>query len=301
MELQLRDALVRPWRSTDAEALARNANARSIWLNLRDGFPHPYTLADAHAFLERALPTFWCIESEGEAAGGIGLVPGTDVERFSAELGYWLGERFWGRGIVSQAVAAVTEHAFASLGLQRVFALPYGRNAASARVLEKAGYTLEGTLRRASFKDGAFVDQLLYARLRDDTEPLPRHALTILAVDDLAEAVAFYDAALGWPHVVDVPVYVEMKHPAGQRLGLYLRDAYANNTMLPPARVGHDHVTPTELYFYVHDLDRAVLRLEAAGARVTSAAALRDWGDEAAYLRDPFGHVVVVARVGRSH
>jgi len=296
MELQLRDASVRPWRSSDAEALARNANARSIWLNLRDGFPHPYTVADAHAFLERAVPTFWCIEVQGEAAGGIGLVPGADVERFSAELGYWLGERFWGRGIVSEAVAAVTRHAFDGLGMHRVFALPYVRNTASARVLEKAGYTLEARLRHASFKDGDFVDQFLYARLSDDVEPLPRQALTILAVDNLAEAVAFYDAALGWPHVVDVPVYVEMQHPTGQRLGLYVRDAYAGNTGLPATRTADDEVGSAELYFYVHDLDAAVQRLQAAGASVLSPRAARDWGDEAAYVRDPFGHVVVVAR-----
>lgn len=168
MRLELGGAVVRPWHQSDAEALARHANARSIWLNLRDAFPHPYTLRDAEAFIGRGIATFWCIEVGGEAGGGIGLSPGQDVERFSAELGYWLGEAFWGRGNVTEAVAAVTRHAFETMGLHRVFALPYAHNEASARVLEKCGYRLEGTLRDASFKDGKFVNQHLYARLKTD-------------------------------------------------------------------------------------------------------------------------------------
>ena len=168
MRLELDDAIVRSWEPADADALARHASSRSVWLNLRDAFPHPYTKQDAEAFIGRGIPTFWCIEVDGEAAGGIGLSPGQDVERFSAELGYWLGEAFWGRGIVTQAVAAVTRHAFETMGLHRVFALPYAHNRASARVLEKCGYALEGTLRASSFKDGQFVDQLLYAKLKTD-------------------------------------------------------------------------------------------------------------------------------------
>lgn len=169
MELELRDGIVRPWALSDAKALARHANARSIWLNLRDAFPHPYTLDDAHAFLDRAVSTFWCIEVDGEAAGGIGIMPLQDVERFSAELGYWLGEAYWGRGIVTDAVRAVTAHAFSTMDVHRIFALPYAHNVASARVLDKSGFTLEGRLRQSAFKDGRFVDQLLYARLKTDS------------------------------------------------------------------------------------------------------------------------------------
>ena len=91
---------------------------------------------------------------------------GADVERTSAEIGYWLGEGVWGRGIASAAVRAVSEHAFAAYGLTRLFAVPYARNAASARVLEKAGYVLEGRLRRSAIKDGVVLDQLLYALVR---------------------------------------------------------------------------------------------------------------------------------------
>lgn len=295
MRLELDRSVVRPWQKSDADALTRHANARSIWLNLRDGFPHPYTRADAESFLESAPSTYWCIEVGGEAAGGIGLSRGEDVERYAAELGYWLGEAHWGQGIVSEAVASVTDYAFAELGVHRMFALPYAHNRASARVLEKSGYTLEAQLRDASFKDGAFVDQLLYARVQTDDVPCPRHALTILAVDDLADATSFYGAVLGWQRVVEVPVYVEFRHRAGQRLGLYTREAYDQTVGASSRGVDGDNATGTELYFHVHDLDAAMQRAVRAGAVETSARALRPWGDEAVYYRDPLGNVLVLA------
>ena len=158
---------VRSWRTDDAESLARHANNRKIWLNLRDIFPHPYTLADARRFLAmmtaQSPELAYCISFEGQAVGGIGLKPCYDVERFSAEIGYWLGEDFWGRGIMTAAVTAVTRHGIKSLGLNRVFALPYARNAPSCRLLEKAGYVLEGRMIRSAFKDGRWEDQFLYA------------------------------------------------------------------------------------------------------------------------------------------
>ncbi|MEX2315947.1 MAG: GNAT family N-acetyltransferase [Pirellulales bacterium] len=134
---------VRSWRTEDAGELARHANNRKIWLNLRDSFPHPYTLDDAQQFLSGAVgksPELdYCIAADDRAIGGIGLRPNCDVERFSAEIGYWLGEEFWGRGIVTAAVTAVTRHGFESLGYNRVFALPYARNEPSCRLLHKAG------------------------------------------------------------------------------------------------------------------------------------------------------------------
>lgn len=173
---------VRSWRPSDARSLAHHANNRAVWRNLRDGFPHPYEPHHARAFLEMVASgpkeTIFCIACEDEAVGGVGLHPRTDVERFTAEIGYWLGEAHWGKGVASAAVVAVTEHAFAELGLHRVFALPYHHNVASCRVLEKAGYELEGRMRASAFKDGAIVDQFLYAAvspnvLRDDPD-LPR-------------------------------------------------------------------------------------------------------------------------------
>ncbi|MBN1272911.1 MAG: GNAT family N-acetyltransferase [Candidatus Aminicenantes bacterium] len=167
MELLLETCKIRSWRKNDAEALTVHADNRKIWRNLRDAFPHPYTLADAHRFIETALKkkpeTYFCIEKNGEAVGSIGLGLHTDVERFSAEIGYWLSERYWGCGIMSEVLKAVTEYAVQTFTLRRVYALPYAWNGVSFRVLEKAGYILEGRLRCSAFKDGSWVDQMMYA------------------------------------------------------------------------------------------------------------------------------------------
>lgn len=167
MHLQLTRCLVRSWTNDDLAALVKYADNRKIWLNLRDRFPHPYTRRDGRDFIQLARSqrpeTMFAIEVEGEAAGGIGFVPNSDVERVSAEIGYWLGEPFWGRGIVTEALAAVTRFAIETHHLTRVYALPYARNAASCRVLEKAGFTLEARLRRSAVKDGEIIDQMQYA------------------------------------------------------------------------------------------------------------------------------------------
>jgi [ribosomal protein S5]-alanine N-acetyltransferase len=167
--------LLRPWRAADAEALARHANNRNIACHLRDRFPHPYTLADAEAFLAHVSretsagpATNLAIDVAGEAAGGIGFTAGTDIERYSAEIGYWLSEAHWGRGIVTEAVMLVTGEAFERRGLLRMFALPFADNPPSVRVLEKAGYQCEGRLRSSATKYGRPRDQLLYARINED-------------------------------------------------------------------------------------------------------------------------------------
>ena len=167
MHLKLRLCEVRSWRSSDLESLVRYANNRRIWINLRDRFPHPYTTRDGRAFLkytrEQQPETAFAIVTGGEAVGGIGFQLQGDVERVSAEIGYWLGEPFWGRGIVTETLVALTGYAIATHGLSRVYAIPFAWNTASCRVLEKAGYVLEGRLRRSAVKDGAITDQLQYA------------------------------------------------------------------------------------------------------------------------------------------
>ncbi len=169
MRLEGRVCVVRPWRETDAASLVEHANNINVAKNLRDRFPHPYTRKNAQEFLRYAAaspdPSNLAIEVDGVAVGAIGYVPGTDVERFSAEIGYWLGEACWGRGIVSEAVVLLTEHAFTTLNLLRLFALPFADNLASARVLEKAGYVREALLRSSCVKYGEPRDQLLYARV----------------------------------------------------------------------------------------------------------------------------------------
>jgi ribosomal-protein-alanine N-acetyltransferase len=160
---------IRPWAKTDAESLAEHANNSNVAKHLRDRFPHPYTLKDAREFLRHAVgskdPTNLAIEADGQAVGAIGYVPGRDVERYSAEIGYWLGEALWGRGIVTEALQLVTHHAFEEMHYLRLFALPFADNAASIRVLEKAGYVREGLLRSSSVKFGEPRDQYMFAKV----------------------------------------------------------------------------------------------------------------------------------------
>jgi ribosomal-protein-alanine N-acetyltransferase len=162
---------LRPWCTQDDAAIAKYANNRAIWLNLRDGFPHPYSIEDARNFLNAAInqhpDTFYAIATPEEAIGSIGITILSDVHRLTAELGYWLAEPYWGRGVMSEAVRAFTDYAFERFGLVRIFAEPYARNAASCRVLEKAGFSLEGRMRRAAIKDGQQTDMFLYARIRE--------------------------------------------------------------------------------------------------------------------------------------
>ena len=167
MHLKLPTCDVRSWRTSDAEPISRYANNRKIWLNLRDRFPHPYTKRDARRFIRQvhddSPETAFAIAVDDEAVGGIGFMLHTDVERVSAEIGYRLGEQFWGRGIVTEALVAMTRHAIETHELTRVYAVPFAWNTASCRVLEKAGYVLEARLRRSAIKDGQVVDQLQYA------------------------------------------------------------------------------------------------------------------------------------------
>jgi RimJ/RimL family protein N-acetyltransferase len=171
MRLALTLSTVRPWAMADAESLQRHANNRDVSIQLRDRFPFPYTIENARTFLNwvttQATPTVWAIEVDGEACGGIGIELHTDVERVSAEIGYWLGEAMWGRGIITEALTAVTAEAFARFDLTRLYAVPFADHIASVRVLEKAGYVREGHLRQSAIKNGAIRDQLLFAAYRN--------------------------------------------------------------------------------------------------------------------------------------
>ena len=175
MLLPFAGGVIRDWRQSDAAPLARHANNRRVWANLRDRFPSPYTLDDAETWLRhcaRIVPvTDFAIEVDGEVAGGIGVVLCSDVERVGAEMGYWLGESIWGRGVMSAAVQVFAPWALDRFNLARLHANVFAFNAASARVLEKAGFVLEGRLRHSAFKNGVLIDQLLYARTRDDWKP----------------------------------------------------------------------------------------------------------------------------------
>jgi len=168
------DLSLRPWRLSDAADVARYANNEKIAANLRDVFPSPYTREDAAAYVESCIQNegrgqlYRAIEMDGEAVGSISLTLGTDVYRRSAELGYFLGEPFWGRGIMTAAVAAMCREGFGTWDIVRIYAEPYARNLASRRVLEKAGFTLEGTLRQSVCKNGEMLDACIYALIREE-------------------------------------------------------------------------------------------------------------------------------------
>ena len=167
MKITLRTCEVRSWQASDLSSLVQHANNRNVAINLRDRFPHPYTGRDGRAFIKMARQmrpeSFFAIAVDGAAVGGIGFVLQHDVDRVSTEVGYWLGESFWGRGIATEALIALTRHAIETHGFTRAFAVPFAHNTASCRVLEKAGYVLEARLRRSAIKDGQVVDQLQYA------------------------------------------------------------------------------------------------------------------------------------------
>jgi len=175
---RLQHCVIRPWGRPDAPSLVRHADDREVWRNLRDGFPHPYTPDAAEAWLafvaQQDPTTHFAIEVDGEAAGGIGFTLGEGAKERTAEIGYWLGRAVWGRGIATEALRAVTAHAFAEHPLDRLHACVFAWNLASVRVLEKAGYVREGCLSGAATKDGATTDVFLYGVLRP--EPLARRA-----------------------------------------------------------------------------------------------------------------------------
>lgn len=162
---------MRSWEWRDRDAIVRHANNRNVWINLVDRFPHPYTHSDARNWLDTVVghqpETSFAIDVGGEAIGGIGFSIQPDIGYRSAEIGYWLAEGFWGRGIATEALIAVTEHAFSTYDLCRLYAHVFEWNPASARVLEKAGYTFEGCLRKSATKAGQTIDRLIYAKLRD--------------------------------------------------------------------------------------------------------------------------------------
>lgn len=170
MELVLTKCTIREWRPGDEDSLVLHANNRNVSRNLRDAFPYPYTLADAKNWIETAGSadplTSFAIEVDASAVGGIGIVLKDDIYRKSAEIGYWLGEEFWGRGIATEAVEVMTDYAFSTWDLCRISAGIFEWNPGSGRVLEKAGYQFEGRLRAAVTKDGETIDELIFAIVR---------------------------------------------------------------------------------------------------------------------------------------
>lgn len=162
--------VIRQWKNEDLQELVSQANNVNVWNNLRNYFPHPYTEEHGKAWLEKvvdALPAInMAIEADGKLAGGIGLILNGDVYIKSAEIGYWLGEQYWGKGIATEAVRQMTEYAFYYFDLVRLYAEVFETNKASMRVLEKNGYYLEGVRRKAVFKNDVLMDDYIWVKLK---------------------------------------------------------------------------------------------------------------------------------------
>ncbi len=175
MRLECPACVVRDWTPSDKDALVRFADNCSIWRNLTHMFPNPYTDADADAWFaclaDMREPTYWAIEVEGHAAGGIGVIVDEGVFSRSADFGYWLGEPYWGRGIMTQAARAVIPYAMSHFDLCRLEAAVFAWNPASMRVLEHCGFVREGVSQASVLKDGELIDRFVYALVhRGDTE-----------------------------------------------------------------------------------------------------------------------------------
>lgn len=161
------NCVLREWNSGDVVSLVENANNYHIAINMRDQFPYPYTLEDAKNWIEITASEdkncFLAITIDDMAIGGIGLSLGEDIERISAEVGYWLGEKYWSKGITSSAIKGILEYGFNDLGLERIFAKPLEHNTASRKVLEKNSFKLEGIMEKSVIKNGKIYNQALYA------------------------------------------------------------------------------------------------------------------------------------------
>jgi len=163
--------ILRALNLSDKTGMAQLANNKKIWDNVRDGFGHPYTEKNAEEFIKRQakseMEKVFAIDCNGELCGLIGLILQNDVYRKSAEIGYWIGEPFWGKGIVTKAIELITRYAFDELKLIRIYAGIFEYNVGSIRVLEKNGFKKEGVLKKAVFKNGEFWDEHRYALLND--------------------------------------------------------------------------------------------------------------------------------------
>lgn len=162
------DVLFRSWKPGDAPALAAVADNKKIWDMLRNRFPHPYTLKAAEdwiSFCNSGTQTeHFCIEYNGQVCGGIGFIPGTDIDRLSAEMGYFIGEPFWGKGIATRAVSQFVPYLFEQFSFKRVFSIVFANNPASMKVLQKNGFTLEQIRKRSVFKNGILMDDYVWVR-----------------------------------------------------------------------------------------------------------------------------------------
>ena len=172
MILKFENVQIREFLPNDVDSLVKYANNYSVSRYLRDAFPFPYTQKDAMQWIDIVmhdkLNLAFAIADEKELIGGIGAMPNQDVNRFTAEIGYWLAEPFWNNGIISKAVSTFCNHLFNNFNFKHLTASIYEGNDASMKVVQKAGFILEGVLRKNVYKGNKFLDQYIYGLLKED-------------------------------------------------------------------------------------------------------------------------------------
>lgn len=167
------DVKIRAWEMDDAYNLAAALNNKKIQDNLRDGIPYPYTVADAEMFISSMLRAekdsqyAWAITVDNKAVGSIGVFRKDNIHRYTAEMGYYIAEPWWGKGICTIAVKEACNYIFKNTDILRIFAEPFAYNIASCWVLEKTGFVLEGTLRKNAIKNGEILDMKMYALVKE--------------------------------------------------------------------------------------------------------------------------------------
>lgn len=170
MKIKLSKAIIRNFKMSDKISIAKHANNRKIWLNVRNAFPHPYTVSNAEqwisSILDEKVKTKFAIVVDGEAIGGIGVETKEDVYAQSMEFGYWIGEEYWNKGIITEAIQAISDYVFEKFDVMRLEAHVYHWNIGSMKALEKAGFQKEAILQKRVFKDGKYVDEHIYTRFK---------------------------------------------------------------------------------------------------------------------------------------
>lgn len=166
----MNDIGIRPWQKQDAQALAQMANNRAVWNNLRDAIPNPYTVMDALRWIAQASQqtpqSHFAIVQDGLLVGSIGCTPQTDIYRKTLEVGYFIGQQHWGKGIATKAVSIIIDYVWQQFDVVRIEARTLAYNPASMRVLQKNGFTLEATRKRGAFKNNEIVDEQVWVLLR---------------------------------------------------------------------------------------------------------------------------------------
>lgn len=165
------DYKLRDWKISDINSLVEHANNENIAKWLTNQFPYPYTEADGKAFIEMVMKDnrskIFAIDINGKAIGSIGVFPQVDIHEKSAEIGYWLSEEYWGNSIMTKAIEEVVAYSFKTFDIVRIYARPFSTNIGSQRVLEKAGFELEARLKKALYKNGEYMDELIYSKLKE--------------------------------------------------------------------------------------------------------------------------------------